>query len=118
MRHVWLFNQCSHLLSVDSSQQHSFTMQAAIPLPQLGPRLQARVHYPHVPQVPPTNIDVADAVILSHGVYQAFGPSYPSLTWRILMHFVAQKEATKEEIANTIKYQTALLACDEGLFPN
>jgi hypothetical protein len=51
-----------------------------IDLPELRPELKSRVQYPGLPQIPPTTVDVADAVILCHDVYEAFRQSHPSLT--------------------------------------
>jgi len=36
----------------------------------------------------------------------------------MLMHFIGEKKANADELVNAVKYRAALLASDQGAFPN
>lgn len=95
-------------------------MPQPIALPILRPEVKKKVKYPATaPRIPPTIEDVAGAIKLSHDVYFARSESYHSLSAReYLMYFLEELGANDEELVNALKYQTALLAGDEGVFPS
>lgn len=92
-------------------------MPPVIALPALSDELEKTIKFPAAPANPPSVADRAAGIRLTHEVQTARRQSYRIFaeTKYRLIFFSKKGQANDAELVDVLKYQTALLASDEGM---